>query len=288
MELDSGESDQPERLEINNGPKLGAKLSRFDAFALLVGHQIGSGIFAAPSQVHNHTPSPGASLLVWLFSGLIAWSGAASFAELGSIMPVNGGMQEYLHEIYGPFMAFLSSWVWIFAVKPPSMAMLSIIFSQYWIHALLPENLHSLILEKVLAVFMLISMIILNAMGTNTSRRLSAVFFYFKVSAIALLSLCGFLVLMDGLHLGPGNLSLDWKTKNWFSVQAKPDQIDWETANPWDYLGEMSAAITAGLWAFGGWDNVSAASLPLSLNLRSCNRQISLLERSEIHLETYQ
>jgi L-type amino acid transporter 9 len=253
------ETSQHQMLETKIEPSNKATLSRFDAFAILVGHQIGSGIFAAPSQIHNHTPSPGLSLLVWLFSGLVAWSGAAAFAELGTIIPINGGMQEYLREIYGPFMEFLCSWIWIFAVKPPSMAMLSIIFAQYWINAVFPESWNTVLVEKSLAVIMLVSTIIVNAIGTGTSLRFSEVFFYFKITAIALLSLCGFIVLISGLHLGPGNVSLDWATKNWFAVQSNPGRTNWATINSWEYLGEMSTAMTAGLWAFGGWDNVSVA-----------------------------
>lgn len=253
MDLD----DEETMLESKTEPSIKATLLRFDAFAILVGHQIGSGIFAAPSQIHNHTPSPGASLLVWLFSGLVAWSGAASFAELGTMMPVNGGMQEYLREIYGPLMEFLCSWIWIFAVKPPSMAMLCIIFAQYWIDAVFPESWNTVLLEKSLAVIMLVSTIVVNAIGTGTSLRLSEVFFYLKIAAIALLSLCGLLVLVSGLHLGSGSMSLDWATKNWFAVQSHPGQKDWARVNSWEYLGEMSTAMTAGLWAFGGWDNVS-------------------------------
>lgn len=33
------------------------------------------------------------SLIVWAASGLLAWTGASSFAELGSAIPQNGGAQ---------------------------------------------------------------------------------------------------------------------------------------------------------------------------------------------------
>jgi amino acid transporter len=35
----------------------------------------------------------GASLVVWLAAGLLGWTGASSFAELGTAIPLNGGPQ---------------------------------------------------------------------------------------------------------------------------------------------------------------------------------------------------
>lgn len=44
--------------------------------ALVVGMQVGSGIFSSPGVVVASVGSTGASLLVWLVSGLLAWTGA--------------------------------------------------------------------------------------------------------------------------------------------------------------------------------------------------------------------
>ncbi len=44
--------------------------------ALVVGMQVGSGIFSSPGVVVAEVGSPGASLLVWVMSGVLAWTGA--------------------------------------------------------------------------------------------------------------------------------------------------------------------------------------------------------------------
>lgn len=64
--------------------------------ALVVGMQVGSGIFSSPGVVVASVGSVGASLLVWLVSGALAWTGASSFAELGCAIPLSGGAQAYL------------------------------------------------------------------------------------------------------------------------------------------------------------------------------------------------
>jgi amino acid transporter len=86
--------------------------------ALVAGAQIGSGIFSSPGVVVANTGSVGASLIVWLLSGLLGWTGASSFAELGSAIPLNGGAQAYLAYSYGPLVSYLFAWTAICALKP--------------------------------------------------------------------------------------------------------------------------------------------------------------------------
>lgn len=44
--------------------------------ALVVGMQVGSGIFSSPGVVVAEVGSTGASLMVWILSGILAWTGA--------------------------------------------------------------------------------------------------------------------------------------------------------------------------------------------------------------------
>jgi len=69
----------------------------------------------------------GASLAVWAAAGILAWTGASSFAELGASIPVNGGAQAYLAYAYGPLMSYLFTWTSI-ALKPGANAVIGLIF----------------------------------------------------------------------------------------------------------------------------------------------------------------
>jgi len=73
---------------------------------------------SSPGVVVANTESVGASLMVWLVSGVLAWTGASSFAELGSAIPQNGGAQAYLSYAYGPLVSYLFAWTAIIALKP--------------------------------------------------------------------------------------------------------------------------------------------------------------------------
>lgn len=69
------------------------KISVTAGIALIVGMQIGSGIFSSPGVVARETGAVGSALLAWLGAGLLSWAGASSFAELGTALPLNGGSQ---------------------------------------------------------------------------------------------------------------------------------------------------------------------------------------------------
>jgi amino acid transporter len=73
---------------------------------------------SSPGVVVANANSVGASLMVWLVSGILAWTGASSFAELGSAIPQNGGAQAYLSYAYGPLVSYLFAWTAIIALKP--------------------------------------------------------------------------------------------------------------------------------------------------------------------------
>jgi L-type amino acid transporter 9 len=246
--------------EDQRQPSTASRLTFYDAFTLLVSLQVGSGVFSSPSQVNNHSPSPGASLIIWAICGAVAWAGAASFAELGAAMPVNGGLQEYLYEMYGSYMAFLASWIWIFAVKPSSMAILSIICAKYWTEVFLPTNDHEPFwINKIIAILALVMIIFFNSISTRATSRLANAFLILKLFTVALLLACCLMFIVFGLHAGTDAPNRDWITRSWFEYRDEGQDfsfIDWNNASEWSKIGEVTMAIYAGLWAYAGWDNV--------------------------------
>lgn len=236
------------------------QLTTRHAFAVLVTLQIGSGIFASPAQVDHNVPSPGAALLVWVLGGLLSWAGAASFAELGTALPLNGGMQEYLRHVYGDTMAFLMAWIYIMAAKPSAMAIQSIVIAESF--ASIASRPLSEWLLKLIAVVAFVAMVILNSISTRTTLRLSESFTGIKILTVVLIVVGGLTAVIvhfvdPDSHLSGGT---DWYTKNWFGTRApapEGDPVDWTSISGWERYGHYSAAIYGGLWAYDGWDNVS-------------------------------
>ena len=53
--------------------------------------------------------SPGASLVIWALSGVVALFAALSYAELGTVIPESGGEFIYILRIYGSCPAFFAA-----------------------------------------------------------------------------------------------------------------------------------------------------------------------------------
>ncbi|KAH6918538.1 L-methionine transporter [Coprinopsis sp. MPI-PUGE-AT-0042] len=215
-----------------------------NGIALIVGLQIGSGIFSSPGVVVANVHSIGASLLVWLASGLLAWTGASSFAELGSAIPQNGGAQAYLAYAYGPLVSYLFAWTAIIALKPGGNAVISLIFAEYmnrifWNHTqedVSPDSIPQWAI-KLVAVASVVIVTILCVAAAKLGTRVAVVFTSLKVIALMLVTVLGI------VQLARGKAATSF-SEPWFEGSSM---------SPSQY----SLALYSGLWAFDGWDQAN-------------------------------
>jgi solute carrier family 7 (L-type amino acid transporter), member 6 len=209
--------------------------------------QIGSGIFATPTQISQNVASPGLGLSVWLVAGLLAWTGAASFIELGLAFPQNGGIQEYLRASYGDFMGFLFVWILVTIVKPCSFAIISKIFAEYFCRAVLGSNAASPIVIKLFALFGLVLITTLNCLGAKVGPNLAKGFFVMKVAAIISILALAIFSVSTGKAKGVVDSELGW-----FGTDH-----DAQRSSVWSQTGSYVMALFDALYCYGGWETVS-------------------------------
>lgn len=89
------------------------QVNLFGATAIGVGAIIGSGIFVVIGIVAG--VSGPALVISMVIAGIIALFSALSVAELGSYMPVEGGVYLIAGKILSPFAGFIAGWIWIFS-----------------------------------------------------------------------------------------------------------------------------------------------------------------------------
>jgi amino acid transporter len=236
-------------------------LTFLNGLAIVIGLQIGSGIFSAPSQVSNHVPSPGAGVLVWLVGGLLVWTGAASFIELGLAIPRNGGVQEYLQACYGDFMGFLFTWNWVVIAKPSAVAMIAMVFSDHLCRAIPSAQLPSVLVAKAVALLSIASITFLNCCGAKTGARVAIGFLVLKLFAVSSIIILGIVTMARGAGagIGPGK-------PGWFSERPGIGH-----QNVWHQIGEYVTALYGALFCYSGWETVSI-TFPAS-SARVANRE---------------
>ncbi|KAL8787669.1 MAG: hypothetical protein Q9213_002100 [Squamulea squamosa] len=243
-------------LDIVDGQNLEKhkSITYLNGLSLVVGLIIGSGIFSSPAQVTTNAGSPGAALVVWLVAGILAWTGAASYAELGGAIPLNGGAQVYLSKIFGDLFGFLFTWSTVFVLKPGSAAIIAIIFGEYIVRAFsptstsddpLPNTSISIIwINKGISLLALAFVTMLNCFSTKIATRTGDMFMFFKFLALLCIAITGLIVAVTNRTLTSFPPNQDWKTTPWFAGT---------NTNP----SNWAVALYAGLWAFDGWDNTN-------------------------------
>ena len=108
--------------------QLRRRLNLFGLTMIAVGSCVGAGIFVTPGEVAEGLPHAGYLLIVWAIGGLVALTGALTFAELAGRFPLSGGVYIYLREAYGKLTAFAYGWAILFIINTGSMAALALAF----------------------------------------------------------------------------------------------------------------------------------------------------------------
>lgn len=183
--------------------------------------------------------------MVWALAGLLGWTGASSFAELGSAIPLNGGAQAYLAYAYGPLVSYLFAWTAISALKPGSNAVIALIFAEYlnrlfW-HATQSEDANpdaipqwAIQITAIIAIALITSVCVLaRSLGT----RLAVVFTTVKIASLVLIIVLGIVQYARG-HA---------------STSLSGDIFSGSSTSPSSY----ALALYSGLWAFDGWDQAN-------------------------------
>lgn len=208
------------------------KLTLFGLTMVAIGSCIGSGIFVTPSQVVTVIPHHAFVLLVWMIGGLIALTGALTFAELGSLFPQAGGVYVFLKEAYGEIAGFLYGWVILLVINTGALAALSIALAEY-LGYFIEMNQK----EKIgLAIAVIAGLTSINALGISGSQWLAKVFTALKLAAI-------FGIIVTGLLF----------------YQADRVALSFDiTKNVPEHLGSaLLLALIGVLWSFGGWHHAS-------------------------------
>ncbi len=212
--------------------QLQQKLTLYGLTMIAVGGAIGSGIFLTPGEIAKTVQHPGLVLLVWTLGGIIALTGALTFAELGGLFPKSGGVYVFLKEAYGARAGFLYGWVTLLVINTGALAALGMALAEYMtIFVPLGESG-----KIILAIFVIAGLTGINCTGVNVSQLFANVFTGLKLLAMLGIIVIGF------LFYDPGKIPLDFSLSNGISG---------------NWTNVMLTALIGVLWSFGGWHHAS-------------------------------
>jgi len=101
------------------------------AVALVIANMIGTRVFTSLGFQVGPLPSGFVILMLWLLGGIIALSGAFTYAEISTTLKKSGGEYHYLGKIFHPALGFVSGWMSIIVGFAGAISAVAIAIGEY-------------------------------------------------------------------------------------------------------------------------------------------------------------
>ncbi len=187
-------------------------------------------MFVQASEITAQVGSAAGVLLAWLIAGVLTLLGALVCAELASAFPRTGGVYVFLREIYSPALGFLWGWAMFWIMHSGIVAAIATVFARY-AGTFVPMGETG---TRVTAVLAILALSAVNYVGTRAGTRVQSGITLAKVAAV-------------GLIIGAG----------WWLVPSGPPPAEAAAGLAPVTPGGLMLAVSAGLFAFGGWHMVT-------------------------------
>lgn len=109
----------------------GIKIGWATATAIVVANMVGTGVFTSLGFQLQELQNPTAIVFLWLIGGIVALTGALTYAEIATRLPKSGGEYHFLSSIYHPFLGYLSGWVSITVGFAAAIALAAMAIGSY-------------------------------------------------------------------------------------------------------------------------------------------------------------
>jgi len=200
------------------------ELSIFDSTCIIVGIIIGAGIYETASTVAACMGSWIGVLGIWLVGGMLALTGALSYAELATTYPREGGDYVYLSRAYGNWAGYLFGWSQLAIIRPGDIALMAFIFSRY-----AQQTYCFAQCGLIYATSVVVVLTVINVIGVKESKWVQNLLTVIKTLGLLVIIIAGILAPSTPPSAGSGVFT----------------------------IGSLKLALILVLFTFGGWNEMA-------------------------------
>ena len=210
-------------------------LGLFSATAAVIATMIGAGIWGTTGGFAFKLGTDTAVLLVWLFCGLLALTGALSLGELGGMMPRAGGCYIFTRHIYGSTAGYLTGVLSSLLAFVGAMGFIALLLG-YYVQQFFPD-----VASPVSASVAVILFTAIHCSGLREGTWVNNIFTVFKIGVIIAFIVAGLKADGRTVSIQPGEATvfstvfaaamvsasfayLGWETTTWIGGEVKNPQ----------------------------------------------------------------
>ena len=225
------------------------------AIAVNIANIIGTGVFLKARVMTCNVGTPGKTLAVWVFAGLLALAGGLTYAELLAMRPKDAGEYGLIRDAYGRLWGFLYGWTQFLIARSASAAALAVgfaIFLNDFLGGSLKQVYFSITLPgghqvdfgqlQVIALASILVTTLINCAAVSVSGKFATVLTAVKVLVLIAVGVGAF-VYSGG----------DWGHLSQSNVNGTCEGV---AVTGGGFAG-LAAAMLGALWAYDGWNNVA-------------------------------
>ena len=128
---------------------------------LVIANMIGTGVFTSLGYQVGPIPSGFAILVLWAIGGVVALSGAFTYAEISTTLQKSGGEYHYLGKIFHPAIGFISGWMSLLVGFAGAISAVALAIGEY-AHTLLAID------NRIVATAAIVIVSIIHLFGVKT------------------------------------------------------------------------------------------------------------------------
>jgi len=161
---------------------------------LVIANMIGTGVFTSLGYQVGPIPSGFAILVLWAVGGVVALSGAFTYAEISTTLQKSGGEYHYLGKIFHPALGFVSGWMSLFVGFAGAISAVALAIGEY-AHTLLAID------NRIVAICAIVLVSSIHLFGVKTGGTVQNFLTSMKLLLILFFCIAPFFV-ADGLKSG--------------------------------------------------------------------------------------